>query len=101
MRGARRKETKIIEESHLFNAEAIEKDKGLTIIVKDKRKNVRQMCFNSNYQVFIHHPMSYPMDLQNDYDHREYIELGSAKDIIIKPKLLVTDEKLRTYSPER
>lgn len=101
LRGSRRRETKSTQEQYLWNAEAIEKDKGLTIILKDKRKHIRKMCFNSNYQVFIHHPMSYPMNLQNEYDHREYIELGSAKDIIIKPKLLVTDEKLRIFSPER
>lgn len=101
MKGSKRKETKTKEEPYLWNAKAIKKDEGLTIILKDKRKHVHLMCFNSNYQIFIHHPMTYPMNVQYDYDHKEYIELGSAKDIIIKPKLLVTDEKLRAYSPER
>lgn len=101
LKGSKRKETKNTKEPYLWNAKAIKKDEGLTIILKDKRKLVRSMCFNSNYQIFIHHPMTYPMNVQDEYDHKEYIELGSAKDIIIKPKLLVTDEKLRAYSPER
>lgn len=101
LKGSRRKVTKDRQKSYLWNAKAVKKDEGLTIILKDKRKYFRLMCFNSNYQIFIHHPMTYPMSLQSTYAHKEYIELGSAKDIIIKPKLLVTDEKLRAFSPER
>lgn len=101
MKGSRRKKTKDTQEPYLWSAGAIGKDKGLTIILKDKRKNIHKMCFNSNYQVYIHHPMTYPTNLQNAYEHKEYIELGSTKDIIIKPKLLVTDEKLIAFSPER
>ncbi|CAO1410220.1 unnamed protein product [Diamesa hyperborea] len=101
LKGSKRQETKETQKPYLWNAKAIKKDEGLTIILKDKRKHIDMICFNSNYQIFIHHPMTYPVNVRNFLDHKEYIDLGRDKDIIIKPKLLVTDEKLRAYSPER
>ena len=70
-------------------------ENSFSVKFKDVRKNF--FCSYQGVMFFIHDPYEYPSHL---YKHTKLVEFSKYREYSLTPKLMITDESLRRFSPE-